>query len=73
MTTPDDQIRGPSRDVADVTNVARQRKTDEKTNRRERKRRRKKKPGDQIASGDAQHDIGADGDESTDHSVDYLA
>ncbi len=37
------------------------------------KKRNKNKPGDQIAAGEAQHDIGEDGEEGVNHSVDFLA
>ena len=73
MTTPGDEVRGPAREVPDVLNVARPKKLDDQPDKRKRGGRRKKKSGDQIASGDAQHDIGPDGEESINHSVDYLA
>ena len=73
MTTPGDQVRPPVRDVPDIVNVVRQKKMDDRPDVQKRKKRRRKKSGDQIASGDAQHDIGPDGEENIDHSVDYLA
>ena len=73
MITPGDEVRGPSHDVPDVVNIARLKKTDNQSPPRKRKHRRKKTSGDQIAAGQAQHDITANGKESVDHSVDYLA
>lgn len=72
MTHPD-QIHGPTREVPDVAKVVHQKKVDDRQQRRKRKQQQEKKSGDQIASGDAQHDISDDGKESVDHSVDFLA
>ena len=73
MTRPGDEVRPPTRDVPDIVNVVRQKKMNDRPDGQKRKSGRRKKPGDQIASGDAEHDIGPDGEENTNHSVDYLA
>ena len=72
MTTPGDEVR-PARDIPDIVNVVRQKKMDNRPDGQRRKKRRRKKSGDQITSGDAEHDIDPDGEENTNHSVDYLA
>lgn len=72
MTHPD-QVHGPSREVPDVAKIVHQKRVDDRQEPRKRKRRQEKKSGDQIATGDAQHDISDDGEESVDHSVDFLA
>ncbi len=69
-----DQVHGPSREVPDVAKIVHQKRVDDRQGPRKRKQpREKKKSGDQIVSGDAQHDISDDGKESVDHSVDFLA